>query len=197
MRPSPKADLRAEMRRLRGSIPPGERARLAELAEETLFTVDAIHEAATVMLFYAFGTEVATAGMAERVVRAGKRLLLPYLEEAGMEAAEVRPGDPLHPTEYGPREPPRRVPVDPRTVDVVVAPGLAFDRQGHRLGYGGGHYDRYLGRLGDRATRIGVAFSLQLVDLVPTEPEDVPVDIVVTDAGVIQTRSEGGDEPRR
>ncbi|MGH2686211.1 MAG: 5-formyltetrahydrofolate cyclo-ligase [Actinomycetota bacterium] len=197
MRPSPKDDLRAAMRRLRGSIPPGERARLAELVEETLFTVDAIHHAATVMLFYAFGTEVATAGMAERVVRSGKRLLLPYLQEAGMEAAEVRPGDPLHPTEYGPREPIRRIPVDPRTVDVVVAPGLAFDRDGHRLGYGGGHYDRYLGRLGDEATRIGVAFSLQVVDVVPTEPEDRPVDLVVTDQGVIDTRSEGGGEPRR
>jgi 5-formyltetrahydrofolate cyclo-ligase len=194
---SAKDDLRGAMRRLRASIPPGERARLAELVEETLFTVDEIHEADTVMLFYAFGTEVATAGMAERVVRAGKRLLLPYLEEAGMEAAEVRPDDQLDPTKYGPREPARRIPVDPRTVDVVVAPGLAFDREGHRLGYGGGHYDRYLTRLGDRAIRIGVAYSLQLVDRVPTEPEDRLVDMVVTDAGVTDTRSEGAAEPRR
>ncbi|MDQ4006282.1 MAG: 5-formyltetrahydrofolate cyclo-ligase, partial [Actinomycetota bacterium] len=111
--------------------------------------------------------------------------------------AEVGPGDPLDPTGYGPREPARRIPVDPLTVDVVVAPGLAFDRLGHRLGYGGGHYDRYLGRLGEGALRIGVAFSLQLVDRVPTEPGDRPVDIVVTDAGVIEARSGGGDEPRR
>ena len=185
------------MRRLRGSIPPAERARLAELVEETLFSIDQVRDAGTVMLFYAFGTEVATAGMAERVVRSGKRLLLPYLEEAGMEAAEVLPGDPLASSGYGPREPSRRIPVDPRTVDLVVAPGLAFDRRGYRLGYGGGHYDRYLARLGDHAALIGAAFSVQLVDRVPTEPQDRPVHLVVTDGEVIDARSGGGAEPRR
>ena len=185
------------MRRLRGSLPPAERSRLATLAEEVLFTLDQVRGARTVLLFYAFGSELPTGGMAERFLRGGSRLLLPYLEEAGMEAAEVRPDEPLEPTTYGPREPARRVAVDPATVDVVVAPGLAFDRHGHRLGYGGGHYDRYFSRLGPVAIRIGLGFSLQLVDELPTEATDRPVDIVVTDAGVIDARSEGGGESDR
>ncbi len=105
-----------------------------------------------------------------------------------MQAAEVRAGDALDQTAYGPREPRERIAVDPETVDVVVTPGLAFDREGNRLGYGGGYYDRYLARMGDAILRVGVAFSLQLVGRVPHEHEDQPVDVVVTDQGVLDTR---------
>jgi 5-formyltetrahydrofolate cyclo-ligase len=184
-----KSALRTRMRRLRAAIPPSERARLVDLVEETLFGLQEMRSAGTVLLFYSFGTEVATGGMAARVLGAGKRLLLPFLEEEGdMEAAEVLPGEVLEPSEYGPREPGRRIAVDPEEVDVVVAPGVAFDREGNRLGYGGGYYDRYLARMGHRALRVGVAFSLQLVERIPAEPGDERVDIVVTNEGALDVR---------
>ena len=184
-----KEELRASMRRLRAAIPPGERSRLAELIEEALFGIPEMRDAETILLFYSFGTEVATAGMTERILGSGKRLLLPYLAEGGaMEAAEIRPGEELRPTSYGPREPGGGIAVDPHTVDVVVTPGLAFDRRGNRLGYGGGYYDRYLERLGSSAVRIGLAFSLQIVDLVPAEPGDQRVDVIVTDQEVLDLR---------
>jgi 5-formyltetrahydrofolate cyclo-ligase len=146
--------------------------------------------ARTVMLFYSFGSEVGTSGMAARVLGSGKRLLLPFLDEAaGMEAAEVKPGTSLTVTPYGPREPAHRVAVDPREVDVVITPGLGFDRRGHRLGYGGGHYDRYLERMGERALRVGVAFSVQIVRYIPIDALDQPVDVVVTEAETINCRT--------
>jgi len=73
-------------------------------------------------------------------------------------------------------------------VDVVVTPGLAFDREGNRLGYGGGYYDRYLQRMGRAAARVGIAFSLQIVDRVPAEPGDQRVDVIVTDQEVLDLR---------
>ncbi len=183
-----KAALRRRMGRVRAEIPPEERATLSALVEEALFTLPAVARARTVLLFYSFGSEVATQGMIRRALAADARVLLPYLEEGGIEATEVRPGDDLTPTTYGPREPARRVPVDPAEVDVVVTPGLAFDRRGRRLGYGGGHYDRYLDRLGADAVRIGIAFAAQLVDEVPAGPSDRRVDIVVTEGGAIDCR---------
>jgi 5-formyltetrahydrofolate cyclo-ligase len=108
-----------------------------------------------------------------------------------MEAAEVRRGDPLHPTDYGPREPSRRVPVDPSEVDVVITPGLAFNRRGNRLGYGGGYYDRYLRRLHPTALRVGIGFSGQVLDDVPSGEEDEPVDMIVTDEEVIRPSEPG------
>ena len=71
--------------------------------------------------------------------------------------------------------------VDPALLDAVVVPGLAFTRDGHRLGQGGGHFDRFLPRLSTACLRIGVAFKEQLVDDVPLEIHDVKLDTIVTD----------------
>ena len=72
--------------------------------------------------------------------------------------------------------------LDPLVLDLVVVPGLAFTPDGRRLGQGGGHYDRFLARLPDRCVTVGAAFAEQIVDDLPTEPHDVRVDLVVTDA---------------
>ena len=69
----------------------------------------------------------------------------------------------------------------PSTLDIVIAPGLAFTPDGARLGQGGGHFDRFLTRLGDHCLRIGVAFREQLLAELPTAAHDIPVDLVITD----------------
>lgn len=66
----------------------------------------------------------------------------------------------------------------------VIVPGLAFDRRGHRLGRGGGFYDRFLARLPQTVRTIGVAFDLQLVDEVPADPHDAPVQTLITECRV-------------
>lgn len=183
-----KTALRERMRALRASIPGADRLAMAASVEARVFAVPEVDRARTVMLFYSFGSEIETGPMAERVLDEGKRLLLPYLEAGAMEAAEVLARDELLPSGYGPREPARRVAVDPRMVDVVITPGLAFDRRGHRLGYGGGHYDRYLQRLASHAVRVGIGFSTQLVDRIPDEPGDQRLDLVVTDREAVDCR---------
>jgi 5-formyltetrahydrofolate cyclo-ligase len=185
-----KSALRERMRSVRSSIPPTERAVLAARAEAHLLAVPEIRDAGTVLLFYSFGSEIPTSVLLHRLIARGIRVLLPWLAGDGMEASEVLLGERLEPTDYGPREPSRRVPVDPEDVDVVVTPGLAFDERGHRLGYGGGHYDRYLGRLHPNALRVAIGFASQIVDEVPTEPGDERVDVIVTDAGVLRTEPE-------
>ncbi len=184
-----KEALRASMRHLRAAIPPEERARLSGVIEEVLLGLPEVIDAATVLLYSSFGTEVATQGMVARMLASGKRVLVPYLvEDRTMEAAEVRAGVPLAPSSYGPGEPGTGTAVEPQEVDLVVVPGLAFDRRGYRLGYGGGHYDRYLARMGPGALRVGVAFSLQVVDRIPEEPGDERVDVIVTDEGALDLR---------
>jgi 5-formyltetrahydrofolate cyclo-ligase len=184
-----KATLRDRMRLLRRSIPSEERALLARRIEDQLLSTGEVRAARTVLLFYSFGSEVATRAIGKHLLAEEKRVLLPYLTPQGMEAAEVFPRDPLLPTGYGPREPARRVPLDPAEVDVVITPGLAFDRRGFRLGYGGGHYDRYLSRLRPETIRIGLAFSVQLIDRIPDEPSDQKVHLIVTDAEVVDCRT--------
>jgi 5-formyltetrahydrofolate cyclo-ligase len=180
-----KAALRTRLRAMRDAIPPTEQADKAGRIEERLMSLDAVRLARTLLVFYAFGSEVATRNLMARLLEEGRRVLLPYMDAEGIAAAEVRPGDALVETTYGPKEPSRRVAVDPTEIDLVVVPGLAFDREGYRVGYGGGAYDRYLTRLRSNATKVGIAFHAQVVESVPRGPGDQPVDLVVTEREVI------------
>lgn len=75
--------------------------------------------------------------------------------------------------------------VDPSIIELIIAPGVAFDTKGNRLGRGKGYYDRLLATT--NATKIGVAYHFQMVDDIPAEPHDVPMDIVITDRAVYVT----------
>ncbi|MFA6108936.1 MAG: 5-formyltetrahydrofolate cyclo-ligase [Candidatus Latescibacterota bacterium] len=70
---------------------------------------------------------------------------------------------------------------DLAAIDLVLVPGLAFDPRGRRLGFGGGYYDRFLGKL--RAVKVGITYRCLLLPEVPEEPHDVRMDLVVTEAG--------------
>lgn len=79
---------------------------------------------------------------------------------------------------WGIFEPPRRAAVSPDEIDVVLVPGLGFDRAGHRVGYGGGYYDRLLRCL--NAFKLGFVMDMHLFELIRTEPHDIAVDFLVT-----------------
>jgi 5-formyltetrahydrofolate cyclo-ligase len=183
-----KDTLRARMRGIRSDIPAEERVRLAADIQANLFRLPPVEEARTILVFYSFGSEVPTAGIIQQLLDAGTRVLLPFLTDGEMEAADLRPGDSLATTTYGPREPRGRAPVDRAVVDAVIAPGLAFDARGYRLGYGGGHYDRYLSRLPGASIRVGIAFHEQVVPAVPHGPGDQRLDYVVTERETIDCR---------
>jgi 5-formyltetrahydrofolate cyclo-ligase len=146
--------------------------------------------AGAVMVFASFGSELPTAGIVRRLHQEGRRVLLPFLHEGTMDATELHPWSAMRPTTYGPEEPSDAIAADPHGIDVVVAPGLAFDACGYRLGFGGGHYDRYLVRLRIDASLVGIGFDAQLVEEVPHLPEDVPLDVIVTDARTVRVHSE-------
>jgi 5-formyltetrahydrofolate cyclo-ligase len=81
-----------------------------------------------------------------------------------------------------------------KTPDVILVPGLAFDRRGHRLGYGRGYYDRALAAC-PRALRIGLCHSFQLVEVLPEEAHDQPVDYIVTPDGALATHARPKETP--
>jgi 5-formyltetrahydrofolate cyclo-ligase len=73
----------------------------------------------------------------------------------------------------------------PAEIDTILVPGLAFTKQGHRLGRGGGYYDRYLASLPATTLKMGVCFAMQIVDTLATEPHDQRLDCVVTEDGLL------------
>ncbi|WP_227764710.1 5-formyltetrahydrofolate cyclo-ligase [Zhaonella formicivorans] len=150
-------------------------------------------QAMTVMAYLAFRNEVDTGQIITRVLAGGKRLLIPVSDrkEVKIIPAEIKnyPGD-LVPGAYGILEPKPELfcPVAPEEIDLVLIPGVAFDEQGNRLGYGAGYYDRFLERLRPEVLKVALAFELQITDQVYAEPHDKKVDLIITEKRIIKCR---------
>jgi 5-formyltetrahydrofolate cyclo-ligase len=122
------------------------------------------------------------------IVSHGWMAALPRVEGPGdMAFRQITRVDELRPGAYGIPEPgpdcPRVAPVD---LTALIVPGVAFARDGRRLGYGGGYYDRWLAAEQVRAVRIGIAFELQVLDELPAEAHDVRMHYLVTERGVFR-----------
>lgn len=74
--------------------------------------------------------------------------------------------------------------IDPNEIDLIITPGVAFKKDGYRVGYGGGYYDRFLSKIPNTQT-IAIAFSLQIVDELPIDNYDIPVDYIYTEKNII------------
>lgn len=139
-----------------------------------------------VVAYVALREEASLASVVADVLARGRGLLLPRVEGRTLAFVPVRNLAALRAGPHGLREPEGAAVAALAATDFVLAPGVAFDRHGERLGRGGGFYDRALPR-GPGAPRVfGVAFAFQLVARVPIESHDRSVDGVVTDEGVIR-----------
>ena len=87
----------------------------------------------------------------------------------------------LKPGRFGLAQPENGVPIDPRTIDLIFVPAMAYDEGGHRLGRGGGYYDRFLSGRAPEAFRCGVAFECQVLDHIPYKEHDCSVEALVTE----------------
>lgn len=195
--PEAKAALRARMRRLRKALPPSvrERAGRAVLGEfETLLKT--LKPGATVAGYLAIGSELDAAPLLYRAARKGFKTALPVVKEEGqpMKFLPWAPDDALTHGLYGTRIPAREG--EEVMPGLLLAPLLAFDRSGHRLGQGGGYYDRAIARLREAGDVlcVGLGFSAQEVDKVPSDVADQRLDAVLTENGL--RRFDGGPAPK-
>ena len=142
----------------------------------------------TVAAYLSHGGELDPEPTIERLVGLGWRVVLPVCgDDASMVFCPWAPGDHLEPNRYGIGEP-ISAPVDESTIDVVLVPGVGFDRTGARIGHGVGYYDRFFARLAaaeQHPLRLALAHDLQLVALPEPEEWDVPMHIIATPSEVI------------
>jgi 5-formyltetrahydrofolate cyclo-ligase len=144
---------------------------------------------ARVALYAALPDELPLSALFERLCAAGRRPLLPRIRGEALEFAPIRsPGD-LRAGPYGVLQPPPGVPpLALRPEDVVLLPGVAFDRAGHRLGRGGGYYDRTFRSACPGPLRIGSGYEFQICSEVPHGSQDRCVDGIVTECGMLWPR---------
>lgn len=130
------------------------------------------------------GSEAPTDKLAEYLVEAGKILAFPVVK--GDSPLEFRKVDNIDLLEVGYKDIPEPGPHCPAVApDLIIAPMVAFDRSMGRLGQGGGHYDRTFDKYPD-ATRIGLAWSAQETEIIPIEPHDIILHMIITECEIIQ-----------
>lgn len=183
-----KDQVRREMRARLTTFGAAERAKAGTAIAQRVWELPEVATAQVMMLFASLPNEVPTDAIAQEAWRRGVSLVYPRTEAEprGLILHRVRSLSELRPGRYGIREPDAQLcaTVRPQEVDLVLMPGLAWDRSGARLGQGGGYYDRLLAATGWRATRCGLFFALQEVWRVPTDPWDARLDAVVTECEV-------------
>lgn len=186
------ADLKRDKRRVRNAVRADRDAVPTDMREERAARVigrfldlPEVQRARIIMLFSSFGSEVPTGPLIERLHTQGVVVALPRIEGAALVPVPYAPGDPTATTPFGAEEPVGGTPLEPSSIDVVGVPGVAFDRRGVRIGYGGGYYDRFLRGL--PAFTVGLVFGLQVVDDdLPAGRFDLPVDAIVTEEETIR-----------
>ncbi len=184
-----KRTLRQRIIALRDGLSEGQRRSHSGRICAAILELGAYREARMVAAYMSIGSEPETRALAQHALTSGKGLALPRINRGkdGLELYEVRDlAADLKPGVWGIPEPdPGRCrPVaDLGELGFILVPGVAFGREGERLGYGKGYYDRLLRQVGSGIPRVAGAFSLQVIPGVPMEPADEWIDLVVTEAG--------------
>ncbi len=177
--------LRAHMTRVRRSIKPKDRNTWSRSAVQHLLKSPLYKKSKSIAVFLSFASEVQTKDLIMRAWRDRKTVVIPITWEGLRKPffAVYKKGDALEKSKYGPME--LKNPTKPfqfHQLDLVVVPGLAFDKEGHRLGYGGGTYDALLTKT-RRARPVGLFFSNQELNRLPREGHDKPLVAVSTEKG--------------
>lgn len=159
-----------------------ERTAQSELILSQLEKMTVFREAKTVLLYYPKNNEVDVLPLFKRYKR-DKVLLLPVTHRNGMTANPYEGNDKMHRGKVGIPEP--TTPPFEGNIDVIIVPAVAFDKEGNRLGRGGGYYDRFLKKQ-THATFIGVGYDFQLVDEVPVRKHDQKMHRIILPSQTIQ-----------
>lgn len=180
-----KASLRAELRARRRALGAADLSRAEAGAAAHLLAWDGWRAARAAALHAAVRGELPTAAVIAAALASGKRVALPSPDPSGMSLRWIRSAAELVPDARGIPSPPPDAPLaDPAELDLVLAPGVAFDAAGGRLGQGGGDYDRLLAALPARTAAVGWCHDFQVVGAVPMEPHDRRVGWLATPSGI-------------
>lgn len=154
-----------------------------------LLSLKEFEKAKTIFLYISFGSEVNTHGLI-RLLFGKKKVFVPVMEKEKKEIyiSELREWKELTSGAYGILEPKKEYirKGNVSDMDIAIVPGIAFDEEGYRIGYGGGYYDKLLRKMNGK--KIGVAYDFQILKKLPHEDHDVKMDKIVTEKRILSFR---------
>jgi len=182
-----KKSLRESMLEKRNSLSKEEIAEISIKIKENLFGLDEFKKSKVVMFYVSFNNEAYTHDMIKESFKS-KLVVVPKTLNNEIEPSIIIDFEQLIPSgKFGILEPIEAAKINIKNIQAVIVPGIAFDKNGHRLGFGFGYYDKFLAKV-PKALKIGLAFDFQIVDNLPIEGHDAPVDLIVTDREIIRVK---------
>ena len=173
---SEKNEIRYRMKKLRVVLPESERRQAAEEVFERLEKTAAFLLADRIMMYHSLPDELYTHDFL-RKWSGRKRFYLPRINGVDLQILPYEESR-LELGSFHIEEPTGNDIADPAEIELVVVPGVAYDRKGKRLGRGKGFYDRFLKTT--KATKVGIGYEFQLLEELPSEAHDIPMDMIVT-----------------
>ena len=180
-----KSCLRKTLIKLRDEISKERRKEKDRAIYETIIKSDPYKKSKFLFVFVSYGSEVDTHKLIKHALDSGKRVCVPKVIDKvnGMKAVEIRGWSDLSESYRGILEPELKETdiVEEKAIDLVIVPGVAFDHNGGRLGYGGGFYDRFLLKIKEECHIIAVCYKEQIVNELPMDEHDVKINCIITD----------------
>lgn len=177
-----KRALRKEILEKRNKLKKEEIIEKSKEIKEKLFLMPDFINAKTVAFYVSFDNEVFTHSMIKELL-GKKRILVSKVMDNEIIFSEIINFNELKPGKFGILEPVDINKADYNEIDLIIVPGIVFDKKGHRIGYGYGMYDKLLKKI--KCKKIGLAFGMQLIREIPKDEYDVAVDKIITEKEVI------------
>lgn len=183
-----KQDIRKIIKLKREEIDYDIKKQLDENIKERFLNSEYFNESNTIFIYVNMDSEINTIDIIKEALKRGKRVAVPKVLPGNKEmiALEIKSLLDLNESgSYGILEPGMDKQDVGEQIDLIVLPGLAFDESGHRIGYGGGFYDKFL-KKHDKVNRMALCYNFQIISNVPKEEYDQDVDLIMTESKVLK-----------
>jgi len=179
-----KNEIRETVLEKRNNVERDEVIKKGNLVKEKLFSLEEFKKAKTIMCFVSYGKEIFTHHLIIDSFK-DKTVVVPKVKDFEIIPCIIRNFGELNPGHYRILEPEKEERIDTEKIDLVLIPGIAFDNNFNRIGFGKGFYDRFLKTLNKDTLKIGLCMDFQIIDNIPASLHDVKVDMIVTEERVI------------
>lgn len=185
-----KASIRKSLLKKRMTLNKEEAKEKSEIIISKLMELDIFKKSKTIMLYLSFKNEVDTYELIEWCFENNKHVAAPYTIANGKKIIpyEIKNlSNNIHKSSFGVFEPSIDVvnEVNLNSIDLIIVPGVAFDKNKNRLGFGAGYYDRFLSKRFKSIPAVAICYDFQLVDEVPVGNFDIPMDMIITEEKII------------
>ena len=181
-----KSQLRKRVLNVRNNMSKEDVKKNSNAIMDKITSLDIYKQSKVVFIYMDFKNEVMTSNLIKRMLSEKKRVVIPYTDSINtvLIPSEITKESDLKQNSFGYYEPKSILPVNIEEIDLVIVPGVVFDKNLNRIGFGKGYYDKILNRLKPSAKKIALAHDFQVLEDIPAEEHDVKMDMIITEKNI-------------